>query len=586
MNNKLSKLLKTFALLKVLSKAKNTPIDMTAEEAVNEHENLVNVLESPSHKDDIVEAKKQKKELKEYKEQLEKTKSPSKHIPLHRLKQIQRDNHIGEGGNEYDAGEVKDAINERSHAIAQRQVKDADRRDRLGPDHDKQDHSDLLSYLSNNPIKKSNVDIDLEKSLTEDYDLSDLIKADNRPTHPGQQHPLDPNQHAGVMSNGIVGWKYTPQATRRYLSDIWEGKNDILSKYPNHKEAVSKLYDSVLSHPDTHFIPTQSNVRSPIHDMRARHLRQLTMYPDSANIIPKDDGNIVFATHRHSKQKPEFTSYWTFNKDKGVIGYEEKDGHQILNAKVPTVQSSPDIKTEQATVRRVSPGVVVRQKDRVSKSENYTEADDSMDNNKSRRIIPNKGEMVRDDVPDEESRNNLLLQNLYKSEMKRFLDNSDFFNTWKKSYKLYKADEQSNTLYHYGRTPGLKQIDPKFMGTGTKGDFNRKFDPSKIPDYPHSIFAYKVDEPEDIVKQGAVSKYKLDLTPDQELYDISKDPENLVSGAVKENNGIWNIENVFNKIKGAGYYGAHVSDKDAHPVIRNTVHLFYPHNVSSEEGLR
>lgn len=57
---------------KVIVKGKKTPVTMTAEEAVDEHEHLVDVLNSPSHKDDKKEAKKQKKELKEYKEKLDK----------------------------------------------------------------------------------------------------------------------------------------------------------------------------------------------------------------------------------------------------------------------------------------------------------------------------------------------------------------------------------------------------------------------------------------------------------------------------------------------------------------------------------
>lgn len=57
---------------KVIIKAKDTPVVMTAEDAVKEHKRVVDVLESPSHKDDKKEAKKQKKELKEYKESLDK----------------------------------------------------------------------------------------------------------------------------------------------------------------------------------------------------------------------------------------------------------------------------------------------------------------------------------------------------------------------------------------------------------------------------------------------------------------------------------------------------------------------------------
>lgn len=41
-------------------------IKMDKEELVKEHKNLVKVLKSPSHKDDMKEAKKQEKELKGY----------------------------------------------------------------------------------------------------------------------------------------------------------------------------------------------------------------------------------------------------------------------------------------------------------------------------------------------------------------------------------------------------------------------------------------------------------------------------------------------------------------------------------------
>lgn len=45
---------------------KGSTVTMDKEELIDEHKNLVNVLESPSHKDDKREAKKQKSELKEY----------------------------------------------------------------------------------------------------------------------------------------------------------------------------------------------------------------------------------------------------------------------------------------------------------------------------------------------------------------------------------------------------------------------------------------------------------------------------------------------------------------------------------------
>lgn len=782
MDNKLSKLLKTFALLKVLSKAKKTPINMTAEEAVKEHVNLVNVLESPSHKDDIQEAKKQKVELKEYKSKLAKgamgdwqkegykishrelpemfrqrghkgieviahdkkgnevahariktgrSKSTSFDTyvhPDHRRKGLatamyrhaelktntkmhpsgdrttdgkalwtygqkpQSNIKFGKGEDleksptRYDIDNV-DNVHLSLYPGATKKIitnkigKDLEHHIKMDPKNKNTVHI-LTSKNSKIPIAQINIEmrrhddtgeieptvshsvvnpkhkgqgfgkllyqhaikhhgsltsdssisarankmwgglankkigittelaeysdydetphravyygktetIDLtfksitdsfEKSLLDEYSLLELIKADNRPTYRGQAHPNDFNQHADIMSNGLLAWKYTPQASRRYMKDIHNDRQNILNAHPQHQEAIKRMYSQVLAHPDAHFIPTQSDIKSPVHEMRARHLRQLTKYPDSATIIPKANGDITFATHRHSKQTPEFTSYWTFNKDRGMINYEEKDGHQELNPKKYDVSPSTDVKVDKAPVRVVSPGVVVRSKDRVSKSEDNYKADDSLDTFESRGNIPNKREMVGNPIQVEESRDNLL----YKSEMKRYLEEISFLENWQKSYLSKSEDSHPTTIYHYGRQPGLKEIDPKFMGTGTSGDFNRKFDPSRIPDYPHSTFAYKEDRPEDIVKAGAKSKYTLKLTPDQELYDISKDPENLVSSAVKENNGIWNIENVFNKIKDSGYYGAHVSSKDAHPVIQNTVHLFYKHPVHQEEGV-
>ena len=47
---------------------KKKKISMDADELIDEHKNLINVLRSPSHKDDKEEAKEQSKELKEYKQ--------------------------------------------------------------------------------------------------------------------------------------------------------------------------------------------------------------------------------------------------------------------------------------------------------------------------------------------------------------------------------------------------------------------------------------------------------------------------------------------------------------------------------------
>ncbi len=56
-----------------LAASEKTPVVMTAKQAVKEHKELVHVLKTPSHKDDLKEAKEQGAELKEYKQKLDKS---------------------------------------------------------------------------------------------------------------------------------------------------------------------------------------------------------------------------------------------------------------------------------------------------------------------------------------------------------------------------------------------------------------------------------------------------------------------------------------------------------------------------------
>jgi hypothetical protein len=60
-------------------------------------------------------------------------KSPSKHIGWKRLQQIKQDNYIGEGGQEYDEGELDQSLIERKMAEAERMVQQADRMQRVDP---------------------------------------------------------------------------------------------------------------------------------------------------------------------------------------------------------------------------------------------------------------------------------------------------------------------------------------------------------------------------------------------------------------------------------------------------------------------
>lgn len=147
---------------------------------------------------------------------------------------------------------------------------------------------------------------------------------------------------------------------------------------------------------------------------------------------------------------------------------------------------------------------------------------------------------------------------------------------------LMRSEEGPLELVHYSPVAGLKEIDPNKMGTsGVKSGGQYKHG---IPDTKTSFHYIKGTEPEDIVTQDAKSKYKLSVHP-QHLYDLSADPKKLVHQAVEENQGAWNTDMIFNKIKQNGYKGIWAPSAD-HPVIRGTVQMFHPHPIEQEEVIR
>jgi hypothetical protein len=105
-----------------------------------------------------------------------------------------------------------------------------------------------------------------------------------------------------------------------------------------------------------------------------------------------------------------------------------------------------------------------------------------------------------------------------------------------------------------------------------------------VPETKTSFHYIQGSEPEAIVKQKAKSKYHITLDPAQKLYDLGNDHEKLVEQALKENNGAWNTDNIFKKIKDSGYHGIWAPTSD-NEVIRNTVQLFNKHPVDKEEQL-
>lgn len=131
-------------------------------------------------------------------------------------------------------------------------------------------------------------------------------------------------------------------------------------------------------------------------------------------------------------------------------------------------------------------------------------------------------------------------------------------------------------LIHYSNTKGLKTIDPKKMGTsGVAGAESKR----GRPEVERSYFYREGTAPEEIVKQPSKAKYTAMLDPEkQRIYDIGKDPEGIVEQAVKDNQGAYNSDKVLQAVKDAGYHGFENSGS----ALPGAVGLFNPHEVASE----
>jgi hypothetical protein len=149
---------------------------------------------------------------------------------------------------------------------------------------------------------------------------------------------------------------------------------------------------------------------------------------------------------------------------------------------------------------------------------------------------------------------------------------------------IRKNEGQPTILHHYSRHQDLKELDPKKEGMGVRGDHTKRFLPYQIKNFPHVTFYYINDTPEQIVKDAAKSKYTVKLEPHQKLYNLHTDPEGLGRQAIAENQGAWNYEKIFNKIKNAGYHGITAIGSE-HPIIGNTVMLFHPQAIHEEKKL-
>lgn len=135
--------------------------------------------------------------------------------------------------------------------------------------------------------------------------------------------------------------------------------------------------------------------------------------------------------------------------------------------------------------------------------------------------------------------------------------------------KSQDINESSNLLHleHYSSQPDLKQIDPKFHGTGVKGEESKR---KQNPDWVDRSYHYVAGTtPESMV--GAMPHKYTSSVPKDKIYDYQADPLNLRSKSMWGNKV---DPNTYEKnIKEAGYHG--YINKGA-PGMGSVVALFHP----------
>lgn len=138
---------------------------------------------------------------------------------------------------------------------------------------------------------------------------------------------------------------------------------------------------------------------------------------------------------------------------------------------------------------------------------------------------------------------------------------------------------ETYTLEHYSHQPNLQSIDPKFHGTGVRGEESKR---KRNPDWVDRSYHYLAGTtPEANV--GALPHKYLSQVPIHKVYDYQKDPDNL------KQKSMWGSSldrNLYEKnIKEAGYHGY---INHGAPGMGSVVALFHPvdvHHISKSEDL-
>lgn len=144
---------------------------------------------------------------------------------------------------------------------------------------------------------------------------------------------------------------------------------------------------------------------------------------------------------------------------------------------------------------------------------------------------------------------------------------------------LMRAEEDNShlrDLVHFSKTPNLSSVDPKYMGTsGIAGAQYKR----GIPDNKYSFFYTKRTNPEPLVQNNSVYKYHAKLPEDFKLYDIGKDPENLVGEQMSQNGGAHNTDMLHGIIKEKGYHGVHGKLPQGNEIVQ----LYHSIPIHSQE---
>lgn len=113
------------------------------------------------------------------------------------------------------------------------------------------------------------------------------------------------------------------------------------------------------------------------------------------------------------------------------------------------------------------------------------------------------------------------------------------------------------TFDHYSMQPGLKELDPKFQGTGSVGP--EKGRPKRIP----RVYMYAADTaPEQHVAAASRAKYRVELPAAAKFYDMGADELGLLEPKMRSTKyGQFyepaDLDEVERKIKRLGYHGYH-----------------------------